>query len=195
MPRFQRTFAATIAAAALLGASAFSANAQPQAPAAAPAPAHAAAPSAHGHHAPKVDFAKFHAERMDHLKTLLQIQPSQEAAWDKYVKAITPEQRAKPEGQRPELRKLTTPERLDLAQKLRKERTAKAEQREQATRSFYASLNPSQQKAFDTLGAQRHGKPGMHHAGPGKRGDGPRGPHHGHGPAGHPPVHPAAPAA
>ena len=193
MQRFQRTFAAAIATAALLGSAAFSAHAQPQAPAAAPAHA-ASANAAHGHRAP-ADFAKFHTERMEHLKTVLQIQPGQQAAWDKYVKAITPEQRAKPQGERPDLRKLTTPERLDLAQKLRKERTAKAEQRDQATRSFYASLNPSQQKAFDAISAQRHGKPGMHKAGHGKRFDGPRGPHHGHGPAVHPASHPGAPVA
>ena len=191
MQRFQRTFATAIAAAALLSTAAFSANAQPQAPA--PAAAHAA-PAHHGHHAP-VDFAKFHAERMEHLKTVLQIQPNQQAAWDKYVQSITPQPRAKADRQqRPDLRKLTTPERLDLAQKLRKERTAKAEQREQATRSFYASLNPSQQKAFDAIQSQRHGKPGLHKAGPGKRFDGPRGHHPAHGPAGHPAV-PVAPAA
>lgn len=193
MQRFQRPFAAVIAAAALLGTAAFNANAQPQAPAPAPAPAHAA-PAHHGHHAP-VDFAKFHTERMEHLKTVLQIQPNQQAAWDQYVKSITPEKRAKADRQqRSDLRKLTTPERLDLAQKLRKERAAKAEQRDQATRSFYASLNPSQQKAFDAIKVQRHGKPGLHKAGPGKRFDGPRGHHHAHGPAGHPAV-PAAPAA
>lgn len=191
MQRFQRTFAAAIATAALLGSAAFSANAQPQAPG---APAPHAAPAPHGHHAP-VDFAKFHAERMDRMKTLLQIQPNQQSAWDQYVKAITPEKRTKPAGERPNLRKLTTPERLDLAQKLRKERTAKAEQREQATRSFYASLNPSQQKAFDVLGAQRHSKPGVHKAGPGKRMHAPHhtGKHPGHQPVPAPVT--AAPAA
>ncbi|MGN1056787.1 MAG: Spy/CpxP family protein refolding chaperone [Comamonas sp.] len=194
MQRFQRTLATAIAAAALLGTAALSAHAQPQ-PAAAP---HQAAAAAHGPRAGHIDFAKIRAERTEHLKTVLQIQPSQQGAWDAYVKAITPAPRAKADGStRPDLRKLTTPERLDLAQKLRKERTAKAEQREQATRSFYASLNPSQQKAFDAISAQRHGKPGMHKAGHGKRSDGPRGMHRGHGPAGHHPATaaPVAPAA
>ena len=109
----------------------------------------------------------------------MQIQPSQQAAWDKYVKAITPEPRAKADRQqRPDLRKLSTPERLDLAQQLRKERNAKAEQREQATRSFYASLNPSQQKAFDAISAQRHSKSAKHKEGHGKRLDDHRGPRH-----------------
>ena len=175
MQRFQRTFATAIAAATLLGTAAFSAHAQPQtaaAPAAQTAPAHA-------HNAQKVDLAQRHAQRMDHLKTVLQIQPSQQAAWDKYVKAITPEPRAKADRQqRPDLRKLSTPERLDLAQQLRKERNAKAEQREQATRSFYASLNPSQQKAFDAISAQRHSKSAKHKEGHGKRLDDHRGPRH-----------------
>lgn len=183
MQRFQRTFAAAIAAAALLGSAAFSAHAQPQAP----ATAHTThAPAAHGPRAQQVDVAQFHAERMDKLKTLLQIQPHQQAAWDSYAKAVTPEHRAKPQTKHKDLRKLTTPERLDLAQQLRKERAAKADLRDQATRSFYASLNPGQQKAFDALNAKHHGKPGVHKAGPGKHVDGHRGHQHSHGPAGHP---------
>ena len=190
MQRFQRPFASVIAAAALLGTAAFSAHAQPQTAAAAPA---AQTAPAHAHKVQKMDLAQRHAQHMEHLKTVLQIQPSQQAAWDQYVKAITPEPRAKADRQqRPDLRKLTTPERLDLAQKLRKERNAKAEQREQATRSFYASLNPSQQKAFDAISAQHHGKPGMHKAGHGKRFDEHRGPrHHGHAPVAAPAGAPA----
>ena len=178
MKRFQRTLTATVAATALLGSLAFSANAQqqpaPQTPTATAAPA----PHAHGHRAEKKDFAKAHAERAERLKTLLQLQPNQQAAFDQYVKATTPEPRNKADKeQRADLRKLTTPERLDLAQKLRKERTAKAEQREQATRSFYSSLNASQKKVFDEVSARGHGK---HKAGPHKHGDAKRGHSHGH---------------
>jgi len=152
------------------------------------APSHAA--GQHGQRHAAADFAKFRANRTERLKTLLQIQPSQQAAWDKYAKAITPEPRTSAPGERADWRKLTTPERLDLAQQLRKDRTAKAEQREQATRSFYSSLNTSQQKAFDELTARHIGK---HRAGPdGQRGHAKRGPHHG--PAGHPAVA-ATPAA
>lgn len=182
MQRFQRTCTALIAAAGLLGAATFSAQAQTPAPQTTHS-APAAAAKASG--AQKVNFAQRHAERMEHLKTVLQIQPNQQADWEKYVQAITPEKRTKPAGQqRPDLRKLTTPERLDLAQKLRQERSAKAEQREQATRSFYASLNPSQQKAFDAIATERHGKRSMHKAGHGKRfGGHHHGSHRGHGPA------------
>lgn len=187
MAIFQRTLTAAVAAAALAGSFALSAQAQP-APAQPAAAAAHAAPQHAPRHAQAVDLAKVHAERSERLKTLLQLQPNQQAAWDQYVKATTPQPRAKPQGERKDLRQLTTPERLDLAQQLRKERTAKVEQREQATRSFYSSLNPSQQKAFDTLSA---------HQPDAKRGHGkhfaqPRGPHHGHG---HPGQHRAAPSA
>lgn len=183
MKKFQRTLTAALATTALVGAFSLSANAQP-APATTGASPHATAHQ-HGHSAKPVDFAQRHAQRSEHLKTILQLQPNQQAAWDKYVQATTPTPRAKPAADRADLRKLTTPERLDLAQKLRKERTAKAEQREQATRSFYASLNTSQQKAFDTVTAHH---PGQHKAGQrGHRMGHHHGPQHGeghHGPAG-----------
>lgn len=180
MAIFQRTLTAAVAAAALAGTFAIQVHAQPAQPQAATATAAPAEvqPRFRGQPA---DFAKLHAERTERLKTILQIQPNQEAAWDKYVKAITPEPRSQARAERPDLRTLTTPERLDLKQKLRKERMAKAEQREGATRSFYGSLNPSQQKAFDAMGAERRG---MHKPGHGQRFDHKRGPHHGHGPAG-----------
>ena len=64
---------------------------------------------------------------------------------------------------------------LDLRagiERLRKERNAAIEQRENATKAFYASLNPAQQKAFDVaMPAHGHGKGhGMHRGGP--RGEG-----------------------
>lgn len=193
MAFFQRTLTAAVAATALAGAFALPAFAQapavqPATTATAPAP-HTGKHMGQRHTAP--DFAKLHAERNERLKTLLQLQPNQQATWEQYVNATAPAPRTQQPGERPDLRKLTTPQRLDLAQQLRKERTAKAEQREQATRSFYSSLNASQQKAFDTLSQRTPG--GKHHTGHGgKRFDHQRGSHHGHGPAGHP-GHPAAP--
>lgn len=174
MKRFQRTLTATLAATALFGAFSLSAHAQP-APAPVAVPSHAA--PHHGPRAKPVDFAQHQAQRNEQLKTILQLQPNQQAAWDKYVQATTPAPRTQPAADRADVRKLTTPERLDLAQKLRKERTAKAEQREQATRSFYASLNPSQQKAFDAVALQRHGGHKVGHRGP--RMGHPHGPQHG----------------
>lgn len=171
MKPLQRTLTATVAAAALLGSFAFSSNAQTASPSSPVAEATHSKP-AHAHRADKKDIAKSHAERTERLKNLLQLQPSQQAAFDKYVKAITPESRDKAKADRPDLSKLSTPERLDLAQKLRKERTAQAEQREAATRSFYSSLNSSQQKAFDEHAPRG---PGQHKQGHSKHADHQRG--------------------
>lgn len=190
MAIFQRTLTAAVAAAALTGvftASAW-AQAEPQLPntqVTAPAghPGHA---GKHAHRGQPADFAKFHAERSERLKTILQIQPKQEAAWAQYVKATTPEPRAERKEPRPDLRKLTTPERLDMAQKMRAERNAKVEQRDKATRTFYSSLSASQQKAFDELNVHAMGK---HRAG---AGHGPRMGQHDHR---HGARHPAASAA
>ena len=194
MKNVQRTLTAALAATALVGAFSLSANAQP-APAVASTAPHATAHQ-HGASGKPADFAQHHAQRSEHLKTILQLQPNQQAAWDKYVQATTPDQRTKPAAERADLRKLTTPERLDQVQKLRKERTAKAEQREQATRSFYASLTSSQQKAFDAITAH----PGQHHK-TGQRGQRMGHPHglphnqgH-HSPAAMPKPTPASPAA
>ena len=159
MQRFSPTIATALVA-ALLGSAAFTVHAQPQTPAV------NAVQSAKASRAPNIDFAQRHAHRMEQLKTVLQLQPAQQAAWDKFANAMTPQPRAKPKGKRgADMRQLTTPERLDLAQKLRKERTAQAEQREAALRSFYTSLTPSQQKAFDTVHAQHYAKQKMHKAG------------------------------
>lgn len=186
MAIFQRTLTAAIAATALAGSLALPAwaQAEPQLPST-QVTAHS---HHHAHHAgkhtgqphAKPDFAKHQADRNERLKTILQIQPNQQTAWDSYVKATAHEPRTQ-QPKRPDFRKLTTPERLDLVKKLRTERTAKAEQREQATRSFYSSLNTSQQKAFDQL-SQRHSGP--HKAGHGSKRVGPQH-RHDHSPSGH----------
>lgn len=183
MAIFTRTLTATIAATAL--ASAFTLPVWAQGETTQPSTtvtAHAPQPHAHAgkHHVHKdkaAHMAQRHAQRTAHMKTLLQLQPNQQAAWDKYVQATTPQPRAqRPDAPR-DARKLTTLERLDLAKKLRQERTAQAEQRDQATRSFYTSLNTSQQQAFDVLTSRGQG-----HADRGQRGGPKHGKHHPHGP-------------
>lgn len=188
MAIFQRT----LTAAALAGTFAIQAHAQPAQPQATAATAATAQAQPRFRGQPPADFAKLHAARTEQLKTILQIQPNQEAAWDKYVKAITPEPRNLANAERPDLRNMTTPERLDLKQKLRTERMAKVVQREQATLSFYNSLSSSQQKAFDALNAERRG---MHKAGNGQRFDNKRGNRNGYGPAGFRMAPPSSPAA
>lgn len=153
MAILQRSLIGTAAAAALAGAFALPVWAQnastPAEPLAQTAPAVSQPQHVRAPHA-KPDPVQFHAHRMERVKTLLQLNPSQESAWQKYVEATRPEARhAQPRGERPDWSKLTTPERIEKMQQLRKERNAKIEQRENATKAFYASLNPAQQKAFD----------------------------------------------
>jgi len=64
-----------------------------------------------------------------------------------------------------DMAKLSTPERLDKMNELRKQRDAAFEQRDAATRSFYGSLSAEQKKIFDesTARSNRHG----HHRGHG----------------------------
>lgn len=187
MAILHRTLTATAAAAALAGAFALPVWAQnTPAPAAAPV-ATQTAPAAGKHHAarPHQDRAAQHTQRLDRVKPLLQLTAAQEGAWQKYVDGTRPAQRnAQERPDREAWKKLTTPERIEKAQTLRKERNAASEQRENATKTFYASLNPAQQKAFDVaMPMQRHGKgAGMHKGGNRHGGGHPGMPgHRGHG--------------
>jgi Spy/CpxP family protein refolding chaperone len=87
-------------------------------------------------------------QRAADLKAKLKLSPEQEAAWSTYAAAMKP---AAP-MQRPdrgELEKLSTPERLDKLHALRQQHEAAMDQREQATRTFYATLTPEQKQTFD----------------------------------------------
>ncbi|MGO4393565.1 Spy/CpxP family protein refolding chaperone [Variovorax sp. M-6] len=112
-----------------------------------------------------------HAKHLAALKEKLKLTPAQESAWSSFTAA---QQRpARPVGQadaeRAEFAKLTTPQRLDRMQARQAERSAMFAKRADATRSFYATLTPEQQKTFDAesmprFGAREgHGGPGGHH--------------------------------
>lgn len=131
-------------------------------------------------------FERMQERRVKHLadlKTKLKIEASQEGAWSTFTSAVQP---PAPPAQRPdraaaraEFEKMTTPQRLDRMQARQGERAARFAQRAGATRTFYAALNPVQQKTFDAE-AMRFGPRGAH---------GKHGPHHG--PDGHRPPPPA----
>lgn len=123
-----------------------------------------------------------HAERMqrmqermaahqERLKASLQLTPQQEPAWNAFVARTQPQPRpAQPAMDREAWAKLSTPERLDRMEALKAERDRNMAQRHEAIRSFYAQLNPAQQKAFDAqrgVGMMRAGDhgPGMHRHG------------------------------
>jgi hypothetical protein len=118
------------------------------------------------------------AKRMAALKEKLKLSPTQEGAWTNFTASTQPP--AGPSPQRPdraEFAKLTTPQRLERMQARQSERTAMFAKRAEATKTFYAGLNPEQQKTFDAETAH------MGH-------DGHRG-HHGQGgPDGHRPPPP-----
>ena len=86
--------------------------------------------------------------RAANLKAKLQLSPEQDAAWRTYTAAMkTPARVQRPD--RAELEMLSTPERLDKMRALRQQHDAAMDQREQATRTFYAGLTPEQKKTFD----------------------------------------------
>lgn len=96
------------------------------------------------------------AKRADALKAQLKLTPEQLPAWNSFVAAMKPDTQAMAQ-QRPsreELDKLTTPERIDKMRALRDQRhkdmLAAMDKRDQATKTFYATLSAEQKKTFDT---------------------------------------------
>ncbi|WP_370680387.1 Spy/CpxP family protein refolding chaperone [Comamonas sp. GB3 AK4-5] len=184
MAILQRTLLATAAAAAISGAFTLPVWAQSNtapttaaATATAPAAPHMGAQRGQRH---AMDRTAMHAQHMERLKALLQLSNTQEASWKQFVDGTQPAERQGKHMDREAWSKLTTPQRIEQMQTLRKERNAAAERRESATKTFYASLNPPQQKAFDAAmpmhGQRMHkGHGGAHGHGQGhERGQGPR---------------------
>ena len=125
----------------------------------------------------QMDSAKMEAlvtKRLADLKSKLKIANEQEAAWTTFTAAMKPP--AAMDHKRPdraEMDKLTTPERIDKMHALRTERmtamNAAMDKREEATKTFYVTLNVDQKKVFDAeharlaahLGEHRGGRMGM----------------------------------
>jgi len=159
MAFFPRHFAAT----AVLAALALPVLAQP-APAAAPTAAQTqvTAPAERGgymRHAP--DRAKMQermAQYQANMKEKLQLTAAQEPAWNTFISAMQPGERPARLGalDRDEMQKLTTPERIDRMHALRAQRNAEADRRGEATKTFYATLTPAQQKTFDAQTQRMH---------------------------------------
>lgn len=117
------------------------------------------------HHMDPAKMEQMHARHMADLKAKLKITASQEAAWTTFTEAMKPP--ADMMGKRPdhaEMDKLSTPERIDKMRALHKEHMAAMEaamdKRGDATKAFYATLSPEQQKVFDAEFAKmgRHGE-------------------------------------
>jgi periplasmic protein CpxP/Spy len=152
---------------AMLGAAA---SAQPAQPAiVAPGPAAAMpGPMAGQHPMLREHFAHMQQQRAHReaaLKQILQITPAQDGAWNSWIASQRPPENAR-RPHRGEFAQLTTPQRIDRMRELRAARDAEMDRRGEATKAFYATLSPAQQKAFDALAARRgFGGRGGHHGG------------------------------
>ena len=91
-----------------------------------------------------------HLKHLEELKVFLQLQPSQETAWNTFVAVMKVPMKRPAPLQSSEIEKLTTPERIDKMMALKSERDTNLAQRMAATKTFYATLTPAQQKVFDT---------------------------------------------
>jgi hypothetical protein len=121
------------------------------------APAAPAAADAMHHH---WDPAERRAKMAEHLRAVLQLQPSQEDALTAFLDAMKPPADDRM-GQAHEMDEhLTTPERLDRLEKHMDEMRARFAAHAAAVKAFYAQLSPSQQRAFDALAPMM-----MHHFG------------------------------
>ena len=158
---FQHRLAAT----ALLAAMALPVLAQ-QPPTAPPAAAKASdGQRGHRHHG---DHAQRHARHLAELKGQLQLTAAQEPTWAAFTAALQPGERpARLDGQG--MDQLTTPERIDRMRALRAQHAAEADRRGEATKAFYATLTPEQQKTFDAQAHHPHrgakGAKHRHHRG------------------------------
>ena len=115
------------------------------------------------HHAmDPAKMAQMHAKHLAALKSKLQITAAEEPAWTAFTTSMKPPMHDKAKMMDPaELEKLPTPERLDKMHSLRVERmnamNADMDARDQAIKTFYAALNPEQQKIFDAQSLHPHG--------------------------------------
>jgi len=92
-------------------------------------------------------------QRMNQLKTVLQIKPEQEGAWTAFTAAMQPSaaMMAARRNLHAEMEKLTTPERIDKMQAMKAQRDAEMSKKGDAVKTFYAALTPEQKKAFDAI--------------------------------------------
>jgi hypothetical protein len=114
----------------------------------------------------QMDPAKMQAmmdKREAALKAQLKLTPAQDGAWKTFTAAMKPP--ANQAAHRPdqaEMAKLTTPERIDKMKTLHaqhmSEMTAAMDKHGEATKVFYATLTPEQQKVFDATAMQGPGK-------------------------------------
>jgi hypothetical protein len=102
-----------------------------------------------------------HMDQAEHLRTMLQLKPGQEAALTAYLAAVKPAEHMHDHvmemsnhggpGGGHDGPARTTPERLADMEKRMADSQAEARKRIEATRKFYGQLEPSQKKVFDEM--------------------------------------------
>jgi hypothetical protein len=114
------------------------------------------------------------------LHAILNLRPDQEAAFQAFQAAMTPQPGQRHEHKdRGAMDAMTTPQRLDRMADRMARRQAEFQRRAEAIKAFYSALSPEQQRAFDAMPMMMGGG----HRGMGHGDHGPMG----HGPMGHGP--------
>ena len=108
------------------------------------------------------------AKRLAQLKAKLKITAAQEGSWTAFTAAMkAPSNQMDKHPDRAEMEKLNTPERIDKMKALRSQHMAdmlgSMDKRDEATKTFYASLSAEQKKTFDAEHAQMGGRHGADH--------------------------------
>lgn len=105
-------------------------------------------------------------QHMADLKEKLNLSPSQEAAWSKFVDSAKLGQRhmgSDKQAMREEFKKLNTIERMEKIQAMKEMRHARMAERMESLKAFYAQLTPEQQKVFDAEMMNRRHERMRHH--------------------------------
>lgn len=93
-----------------------------------------------------------HRDPAEHMRTMLQLKPSQEGALKAYLSAVSPEHSLNSIVQMSDHKEAkTTTQRLAEMEQHLNEQAAQGRARIEATRKFYDQLEPSQKKVFDEM--------------------------------------------
>ncbi len=92
-----------------------------------------------------------HMDPAEHLRTMLQLKPTQEGALSAYVAAVKPDHAREQIVEMLDHGDQTTIQRLAEMETHMAEQAAQAHARIEATRKFYNQLEPSQKKVFDQM--------------------------------------------
>ena len=108
-----------------------------------------------GHHAER------HANHLNELKSKLNLQTSQDAAWNAFAQSMQfSGDTAK--AKHAAFENMTTPERLDHMQAMKAQHHAQMQMHTEATKTFYTSLSNEQKQVFDQETARMMKSRSMH---------------------------------